>query len=254
MCMAGQSSLYGAILAFSVVFAGFSVLCVWTPAGVPLGAVWGHGLVQDVVFERDYKALEIVRAGLVYRNPSDSAVSFYLYYPVSYSVYVDGVFDRSGGEGVEGEWKIVTVPAGGEVAVNHVDFQPEAAGWYEVEWGGVRRGIEVAPCDAVARIVTDKEWYEEGENGHATLEYYNARTYNVTIGLPSRVRFASVYPDGKRDSVDGGFIDWAYASRTLAPGEVLRVTEFYFKTSRAGSFMLEGMGAKATVCVLPASP
>ena len=252
--MSGQSSLYGAILAFSVVFAGFSVLCVWTPAGVPLGAVWGHGLVQDVVFERDYKTLEIVRAGLVYRNPSDSAVSFYLYYPVSYSVYVDGVLDRSGGEGVEGEWKIVTVPAGGEVTVSHVGFQSEAAGWYEVEWGGVRTGIEVAPCDAMARIVPDKEWYEEGENGHAALDYYNARPYSVTISLPGRWRVDGVYPDGEKGGVAGGFIDWMNSTRTLAPGEVLRVAEFYFKTPRAGSFILEGMGAKATVRVLPASP
>lgn len=117
-----------------------------------------------------------------------------------------------------------------------------------------RDALEFGAFDAVAKIVPDKEWYEEGENGHATLEYYNPRPYSVTISLPGRWRVDGVYSDGEKGGVAGGFIDWMNSTRTLAPGEVLRVAEFYFKTPRAGSFILEGMGAKATVLVLPASP
>jgi hypothetical protein len=251
--MSKSSSVYAAILAFSVAFAGFSVISVQTPAGYPLDAVWDHGLIRDIVFDgSDFKALENIQARLVYRNPSDLPVSFNLTYPVLCTFYADRKKDSGSGSGAEGAWEIVTVPAGGEYTVFLTGFRPDGAGWYEVEWGGVRRGVAVAKSEALPRIVTDKAYYMAGDGGgKAVFEYYNPTGHNVTIPMPGCMRFDRFYLDGKVEGVSGVCIDYIWANYTLPPGGSFKVWEFYFSTMKAGSSVIEGAGAKTTVLVLP---
>jgi hypothetical protein len=60
------------------------------------------------------------------------------------------------------------------------------------------------------------------------------------------------YPDGKVEGVSGVCIDYIWANYTLPPGGSFKVWEFYFSTTRAGTSVIEGVGAKTTVLVLPA--
>ena len=246
--------MYAAILAFSVAFAGFSVISVQKPAGYPLDSVWDQGLIRDIVFEGgDFRALENIQARLVYRNPSDLPVSFNLTYPVLCTFYADGRKDSSSGSGAPGDWKMVNVPAGGEYTAFLTGFRPDGAGWYEVEWNRVRKGVAVARSEAVPRIVTDKSYYMVGDGGgKAVFEYYNPTGHNVTIPMPGCMRFDRVYPDGKVEGVSGVCIDYIWANYTLPPGGSFKVWNFSFSTIRAGSSVIEGVGAKTTVLVLPA--
>jgi hypothetical protein len=249
--MSDRSSVYAAVLAVSVAFAGFSVLSVWAPVGYPLDTVWDDELIREVVFEGgDFRALEIIQARLVYRNPSDRAVSFNLTYPVSYTRYVDGVRDSHGGSGAEGDWEMVTVPARGEYTVCHAGFQPEASGWYEVEWDGVRWGIAVAGSEAAARIVTDKPYYRVGEGGTATYEFYNPTAHNITIGPPGRIEAYIVLPDGREGDRRIMYGDWAWGNYTLRPGDSFRVYSFHFTTYQVGRMTIVVNDARKVVQVL----
>jgi hypothetical protein len=128
-------------------------------------------------------------------------------------------------------------------------------GWCEIEWDGVRSGVEIGVGEVVPRIVTDKPYYRVSEGGGtAVYELYNPTGHNVTTNLPGCIRFDRFYPDGTEEGLSGVCIDWVWGNYTLPPGGSFKVWEFYFSTMRAGSFTIEGAGTKTTVLVLPASP
>jgi hypothetical protein len=251
--MSSSSSVYAAALAFAVALAGFSVVCLWAPAGYALDARWEQGLVREIVFDGGgFRALEFVNARLVYQNPSDKPVTFNLTYPVMFTQYVNG---RSrniiGGTGAEGDWEIVTVPAGGEYTVCQAGFQPEIGGWYEVEWDGLRRGVEVARGEVVARIVTNKEAYRAGEVGTVTLEYYNPTSHNVTITPPGSFEFYTEYQGQRAEFSIVTFYSWIQRSFTVRPGESFRVDSFSFTAPQSGKMTLVVNDVRKTISVLP---
>jgi hypothetical protein len=253
-CMSSPSSLYAAILAFSVVFAGFSILIVSTPVGYPFDTVWDHGLIRDVVFDGgDYRVLEVISARFVYLNPTDHDVSFNLTYPARYYRYLNGYPDGWGpvynGRGDNGT--IVTVPPGGEYVVDGMGTKVTVEGWFEVEWNGIRRGIGVGPGDLIPRMVMDKQVYNQYENVYVTFEYYNPRAYPVSFRPPSHVEFGVEYNGVKEDAGAGAYIDWISANFTVPPGSTFKIMTFYFKTPEAGQLTLTGMGASKTFIVLP---
>jgi len=252
-CMSSSSSVYAAVLAFAVALVGFSVVCLWAPTGYALDARWDQGLIREIVFDGGgFRALEVVQARLVYRNPSDKPVTFNLTYPVMFTQYVDGKSRNIvGGTGAEGDWEIVTVPAGGEYTVCQAGFQPEIGGWYEVEWDGLRRGVEVARGEVVARIVTDKEEYRVGGGGTAAFEFYNPTRHNVTFRLPGGFDFVAEYPDGSHGNGFGVQYSWAHWDYTLSPGGSFRVYTFYFATPQVGRMTLTVNDVSKTVQVVP---
>lgn len=252
-CMSGRSSVYAAVLALSVAFAGFAVFSVWAPSGLPVGAVWEGGLIREVVFEGgDFEARDIVQARLVYRNPSTRPVSVNVTYPVRFARFVDGKLDGQSSYGSKGFWEVVTVPAGGEYSVCGAGFLPLVGGWWEVEWDGAVWGVWVAKSEVVTRIVTDAEVYKVGaRGGTASFEYYNPTRHNVTFGVLNTYDFKAMNPDG---SQAGGFgvsffvVDW---ERTLSPGEAFRVYTFYFPTTMVGGMTLTINDLSKTVQVIP---
>ena len=255
LCM--SSSLLAAFVAFVVALSGFAGVSLSTPAGYPIGSVIENGLIRAVVFEEGhYDFLDDVRVRLVYRNPSDRAVSFNLTYPVRYVRYFDGRQMGWGGSGGEGMWEIITVPAGGEYTVCDAGFRADdAVGWCEIEWDGVRSGAEIGVGEVVPRIVTDKRYYRVGEGGGtAVYELYNPTGHNVTSNLPGCMRFDKFYPDGAEEGLSGVCMDWVWGNVTIPPRGSFRVYSFYFSVSSRGSFTIVGAGARTTVNVLPFEP
>ncbi len=250
--MSGRSSVYAAVLALSVAFAGFSVLSVWAPSGYPLDTVWDGGLIREVVFDpADYRSPCNVRGSLVFRNPTDADVTFDLDYLVRYNVSLDGVYYTHGGRSGEGKPLTVTVPAGGEYVAYSVYFKADAPGFYEVEWDGMWRGVYVARGSLVARIVTDKNVYHLNENGYATIEYYNPGPGQVSFAPPTPVTMGFELDGVKLDRVMAAHISWMISSFELAPGETVTIITLHFRTPEAGRLTLTALGANETVLVLP---
>lgn len=246
-----------AFLAFVMVMAGFAGLSLSAPVGYPVDSVLEKGLIREVVFEKaHYNYMDDVRVRLVYRNPSDSTVSFNLTYPVIYHRYFDGRQYGWGGTGGEGMWEIVTIPAGGECTVCEAGFRADdAVGWCEIEWDGVRSGVEVSVGEVMPRIVMDKRFYRLGDGGGtAVFELYNPTGHNITANLPGCIRFDKFYPDGTEEGLVGVCIDWVWSNATILPGGSFKVWSFYFSVSSKGSFTIVGAGARTTVNVLPFEP
>jgi hypothetical protein len=154
---------------------------------------------------------------------------------------------------VYGEVEMIsmTVPAGGEYRASFFSFRAYEPGYYEVDWGGFRRGIHVSSGELIPRIVTEKNLYEYGQNGYLIFEYYNPKPYPVTLTRPSRV-LLELWVDGVDQQTGlGSYIDYFNADVTVEPGEAVKIQTFYFTTNKQGVVTYRGMGASKTIIVLP---
>jgi len=252
-CMSRSSSLT-AILAFAVALTSFSGLTFSAPIGYPEDSLWEHGLVREVLFDpEDYRSPCFVRGRLVLLNPTDVDVVFDLAYPLHCEVYFEAAYQSSTWRGGEGSLR-VTVPAHGEYTVISFTFQTYAPGFYEVDWGGLRRSVDVSVGDLIPRVVTDKQAYRQFEGGYATFEYYNPKSYPVSFGPPSSVELGFEYDGVKEDYGTGVNISWVSANFTVPPGGTFKIYTFVFTTSKVGHLTLTGMWLRKTVNVLPLEP
>jgi hypothetical protein len=239
-------------LAFIIALAGFSGFSLTAPVAYPFDTVWDQGLIRDIIFNRtSLRTLDFTHVSLGYRNPTDHAVSLNLTYPSNYTVYINGHI-VGGDEGHE-ERKFVMVPAGDFYNVRRWLFiTSEESGWYEVEWGGVRKGIAVYRNEAVPRIVTNKETYTAGDIGTAVFEYYNPTSYNITLVHPERITYSAIDEDryvGNRGSISA---DWGWPYGSLAPGESVQFYRFEFATYNAvGKMTITVNDVEKIVEVLP---
>jgi hypothetical protein len=249
-----SNSTAAALLAFVIALAGFSGVCLTAPIGYPADSVEENGLIKTIIFgEANPRAFEYVSARLVYQNPSDSPVTFNLTYPIIYSFYMDGAKgDRWGRINQEGEWEPVTVPPHGEYVVTNAGFLPEHGGWYEIEWDGVREGVQVLGSAVTPRIVTDRDSYRVGDGGGtATFEYYNPTQYNVTFNVPSDFMFEVRHPGESRMNGWGIMFEWVFRNVTLTPRSSFRVYSFYFATTKEGELTLLVNDVGKTIQVAP---
>jgi hypothetical protein len=249
-----NSPLVSAVLAFLLAVSGFAGLSLQSPSAYPVALLWEGPLVADVVFDDyGYDYLDVMHVKLVYRNLSDRAQSFNLTYPIVYHDYWNG---ERGDRGIGGEhsWELITLPAHSEYIVREYWVLADDVGYYQVEWDGVERGVEIRYGGVVPRIVSEKQFYRLDDRvGHAVFELYNPTGHNVTVRyLPSDLFFSLVYPDGISDPVYGVHADWALANVTISPGGSFRVFSTYFFIRRTGRASIEGVGAKTTIDVLPA--
>lgn len=240
------------LLALAVALAGFSGVSLSAPVGYPEDSLLGNGLVREIVFDPgDYRSPCNVRGRLVFQNPTDEDVAFDLEYLIRYNVSLDGVYYTRGGRFGTGESQTVTVPARGEYTASSVYFYASGPGFYEVEWDGLWRGIEVVQGDLVLRFVAEKQVYYQYENGYLTLEYYNPRSYPVSFDPPYSVQLWTSWNGGPKELGPGAYFSRSGKPITVPPGGTYKVTTFYFTTPRAGTLTFSGMGASRTLIVLP---
>jgi hypothetical protein len=237
-------------IAFVVVLVGFSVLSLSAPMGYPEDSLWEHGLVRGIVFDAgDYRSPCFVRGRLVLVNPSNVDVFFDLAYPILYEVSFESGYPSS--RRWDGESLRVTVPARGEYTVTSFSFKAYAPGFYEVDWDGLRRGITVGRGDLIPRLVTEKQVYDQYENGYVTVEYYNPKPYPVMFTPPLTVKVDVEYNGVKQNTGMGSYISWIRDSFTVPSGGTFKISTYYFVTPEAGYLTMKGMGASKTLIVLP---
>ncbi len=244
-----MSPYLAAFVALTVALAGFYGVAVSAPVGYPEDSLYGNGLVKEVVFESsDLRSSCYVAGWLVLANPTDADLVAEVKYPIEWEAFLEG--RRVGWSQQSSEWAMITIPAHVEYR-ERFSFQALGPGYYEVEWGGMRRGVDVGAGELVPRLVTEKVVYRQYEDGYMTFEYYNPRPYTVTFSPPSKVEI-DVFVDGvELDRGYFAFISWIGTSFTVEPGATFKVMDFYFTVPEAGYVTYSGMGASATLRVLP---
>ena len=240
------------LIAFTLALAAFSGLTVAAPKGYPTDSYWDHGLIREIAFNSlNYRSPCVVSGKLLLVNPSKSDISFNLAYPVTCDIYMGSLKTGTQGTGAEGESHAVTVPAGGEYNVMEIAFEAPSQGLYEVDWSGLRRGVEVGAGALIARIVTDKQVYRVGEGGNAIFEFYNPGSVSVSFSHPSGVDFREGINGVLSEIGCGVQMEWISANFTVPPGGSFKIFDFGFSASKVGSLTLYGMGLSKTVQVVP---
>jgi hypothetical protein len=246
------TTAYSAIIALTLALTAFTGLTTTAPRGYPADSIWDHGLIREIAFDSGtYRSPCDVSGRLLLVNPSKADVTFNLTHPVTCDYYKGSMKTGTQGTGAPGESFTITVPAGGEYTVMVIGFNAPSKGWYEVDWGGLRRGIDVGAGDLIPRMVTDKQVYRLGEGGTALFEFYNPRSVPVSFSPPSSVDFREGINGVLSESGSGIYLEWISANFTVAPGGSFEIFKFGFSTYEVGSLTLYGMGLSRTVQVIP---
>ena len=241
-----------ALIAFTLTLAVFNGLTVAAPKGYPADSYWDHGLIREIAFNSlNYRSPCVVSGKLLLVNPSNSDISFNLAYPVTCDIYMGSLKTGTQGTGADGESNTVTVPAGGEYSLMDIAFEAPSQGLYEVDWGGLRRGVDVGAGALIPRIVTDKQVYRVGEGGNALFEFYNPGSASVSFSPPSSVDFHQGINGVLSEIGYGVQLEWISANFTVPPGGSFKIFDFGFSTSKVGSLTLNGRGLSKTVQVIP---
>lgn len=249
--MAGSSTIT-AVLTIIITFTCFWEVCLTAPLGYPPDSMTREGIVREIVFEgNNFEALEAIPVRFVYRNPLNSPLTVNVTSSIDVTEYIDGQIRSQHHPWVRGDAESITIPAGGEFTIAERGYQLGRGCFFELEWEGLRRGVDVANGDVLARITTNSEEYKVGAaGGRVTFLYYNPTQYNVTFRVPTSFNFIATYSDGSFATGYGDNFWWDKWERTLPPEGSLIIDTFYFPTARVGEMTLTINDVTKTVKVV----